>query len=153
MSEIHIQQRQVLACIFYKGSIHNFRKTCAYRCKYSMPNNAHMRQWTRWSLVQINQFITEAFIQGRIWFDSFLTNWDRMMRICVNKLTSIGSDNGFSSERGQAIIWTNVWILLIGPLGTNFSEIIIEIYTFLFKKMPWIDRLGNGVHFVSQSMC
>ena len=32
-------------------------------------------------------------------------------------------------------IWTNVGILLIGPLRTNFSEISIEIHTFLFKKM------------------
>ena len=27
----------------------------------------------------------------------------------------------------QAIIWTNDAILLIGPLGTNFNEILIEI--------------------------
>ena len=26
-------------------------------------------------------------------------------------------------------------ILLFGPEGTNFSEILIEIYTFSFKKM------------------
>ena len=43
-------------------------------------------------------------------------------------------DNGLSPERRQAIIWTNAGILLIGPLGTNFSEILIEIYTFSFKK-------------------
>ena len=35
----------------------------------------------------------------------------------------------------QAIIWTNAGILLIGPLGTNFSEILITIETFSFKKM------------------
>ena len=35
----------------------------------------------------------------------------------------------------QAIIWTNAGILLIGPLGTNFSEILIKIYTFSLKKM------------------
>ena len=29
--------------------------------------------------------------------------------------------------RRQAIIWTNTRILLIGPLGTNFSEILIKI--------------------------
>ena len=34
----------------------------------------------------------------------------------------------------QAIIWTDAGILLIGPLGTNFSEILIEIHTFSFKK-------------------
>ena len=44
-------------------------------------------------------------------------------------------DNGLSPGRRQAIIWTNDGILLIGPLGTNFSEIISKIHTFLFKKM------------------
>ena len=55
--------------------------------------------------------------------------------ICVSKLTIIGSDNGLSPGQRQAIIWTNVRILLIGPLGTNFIEILIEIYIFSFKKM------------------
>ena len=58
-----------------------------------------------------------------------------MTHICVSKLTIIGSDNGLSPDRRQTIIWTNTGILLIGPLGTNFSEIIIEIYIFSFKKM------------------
>ena len=57
------------------------------------------------------------------------------MHICVSKLTIIGSDNGLSPGRCQAIIWTNAGILLIGPLGTNFSEILIEIISFSFKKM------------------
>ena len=58
-----------------------------------------------------------------------------MTHICVGKLTIIGSDNGLSSGRRQAIIWTNAGILLIGPLGTNFNEILIEIHAFSFKKM------------------
>ena len=58
-----------------------------------------------------------------------------MTHICVSKLTSIGSDNGLSPDRHQAIIWTNAGIMLIGPLGTNFIEILIEILTFSFKKM------------------
>ena len=48
-------------------------------------------------------------------------------RMCVSKLTIIGSDNGLSLWQRQVIIWTNAAILLIGPLGTHFSEIIIEI--------------------------
>ena len=56
-----------------------------------------------------------------------LTHWGRVTHICVNKLTMIGSDNGLSPGRRQAIIWTNAGILLIGPLGTNFSKILIEI--------------------------
>ena len=64
-----------------------------------------------------------------------LTHWGRVTHICVSKLTSIASDNGLSPGRRQAIIWTNAGILLIEPLGTNFSEILIEIHTFSFKKM------------------
>ena len=37
--------------------------------------------------------------------------------------------------RSQAIIWTNDGVVLIGPLGTNYNEISIEIYIFAFKKM------------------
>ena len=64
-----------------------------------------------------------------------LTHWGRVTHICVGNLTIIGSDNGLSPGRHQAIIWTSAGILLIGPLGTNFSEILIEIITFSFKKM------------------
>ena len=57
------------------------------------------------------------------------------MHICVGKLTTIGSDNGLSPERRQVIIRTNAGILLIGPLGTNFSEILIKIQTFSLMKV------------------
>ena len=40
-----------------------------------------------------------------------------------------------SPGRRQAIMWTNAGILLIGPLGTNFSENLIEILIFSFTKM------------------
>ena len=65
----------------------------------------------------------------------YLTHWGRVTHICVSKLTIISSDNGLSPGRRQAIIWTNAGILLIGPLGTNFSEILIGIQTFSFTKM------------------
>ena len=64
-----------------------------------------------------------------------LTHWGRVTHIGVGKLTIIGSDNGLSPEWRQAIIWTNAWILLIGPLWTNFCEILIEIPTFSLKKI------------------
>ena len=64
-----------------------------------------------------------------------LTHWGRVTHICVGNLTIIASDNGLSPGRRQAIIWTSAGILLIGPLGTNFSEISIEIQTFLLKKI------------------
>ena len=57
------------------------------------------------------------------------------MQICVSKFTIIDSDNGLSPIRRQAIIWTNAGILIIRTLGTNFSEILIQIHTFSNKKM------------------
>ena len=51
--------------------------------------------------------------------------------ICISKIIIIGSDNGLSPDRWQAIIWTSAGILLIGPLGTNFSEILMEFKYFI----------------------
>ena len=48
---------------------------------------------------------------------------------------SIGSDNGLSPIRRQAIIWTNAGVLSIEPLGINFNEILIKIQHFSFTKM------------------
>ena len=74
-------------------------------------------------------------LQAQWWPNKDLTHWGLATHICVGKLTIIGSDNGLSPGRRQAIIWTNVGILLIGPLRTDFSEILIENQTFSFKKM------------------
>ena len=46
----------------------------------------------------------------------------------------------------QAITWAIVEILFIGPLGTNFSDILIGIQTFWSRKCAWKFRLLNGVH-------
>ena len=43
------------------------------------------------------------------------------IHVSVNRAI-IGADNGLSPGWCQAIIWTNAGILLIWPLGTNFSE-------------------------------
>ena len=52
----------------------------------------------------------------------------------VNQV-SIGSDNGLSPIRRQAIIWASAGLLSIGPLGTNFSEILTKIHNFSLTKM------------------
>ena len=49
------------------------------------------------------------------------------------KEPSFDSENDLAPGRRQAILWTNAGILLIGPLETNFSEIIIGIQQFSFK--------------------
>ena len=64
-----------------------------------------------------------------------LTHWGRATHICVSEIIIIGSDNGLSPGRRQAIIWTNAGILLIRTLGTNFSEILGEIHSFSFSKI------------------
>ena len=58
-----------------------------------------------------------------------------MAQICVFNLAINGSDNGLSPGQCQAVIWTNIGIPSIGELGANISEILIEIYTYSFKKM------------------
>ena len=68
-------------------------------------------------------------------YTQYLTHWGQMTHINVSKLTIISSHNGMAADRRQAIIWTNAGILLIGPMGTNFSEIVIEIHTFSSKQM------------------
>ena len=64
-----------------------------------------------------------------------LIHWGRVMHICISKLTLIGSDDGLLPGWQHAIIWTYTGMLLIGPLGTNLSEILIEIYTFSSREM------------------
>ena len=72
-----------------------------------------------------------------------LNYWDRVTHICAGNLTTNSSDNGLSPGRRQTIIWRNVGILSIEPLGTNLSEIWIEIKTFSFKKIHLKLSSGN----------
>ena len=81
-----------------------------------------------------------------------LTHWGGTHK-CVDNLNILGSDNGLLPGRHQAIIWTNAGILFIGPLGTNFSEILIEIHTFSFKKLHLKMSSAKWRLFVSASMC
>ena len=104
--------------------------------------------WSLWSslmeIIILNYMIEYMFI--------WLVESSRMISMCyqlpeaqwcvmyiwVDNLTISGSDNsdnGLSPGRRHAIIWTNAVILLIGPLGTNFSEIQIKIHTLSFRKM------------------
>ena len=68
-------------------------------------------------------------------------NW-RVTHICVSNQTIIGSDNGLSPGRRQAIIRTNAGILLIESLGTNYNEILIDIHIFSFKKIHF--KMSSG---------
>ena len=69
-----------------------------------------------------------------------LTHWGRVTHICVSKLTIIGSDNGLSPGRRQAIIWTNAGILLILKRNSGifiqdnaFENVVCEIASILSR--------------------
>ena len=80
----------------------------------------------------------------------FITQWGRVTHICVSKLNTIGSNNGLSPGRCQAIIWTDAGIWLNGPLGTNLTE--SKLINFHSRKSILKCRLENGGHLVSASM-
>ena len=90
-----------------------------------------------------------------------LNHWDWLTQKCVSKLTIIGSDNGLSSGRRQAIIWTKCWDVVNCPRGTNFSEILTENHTFSLKKTHlimssgkwWLFCLGLNVLMVAPRVC
>ena len=111
-------------CAKYAG------KSFHLKFKFSIFDESAMGKW-------INRLISMPCISLRYqWVKpQSLTHWGRATHICVSKLTIIASDNGLSPGRCQAIIWNNDGILSIGLLGTNFSEILIGIHKFSFKKM------------------
>ena len=78
-----------------------------------------------------------------------LTHWDRVRHICISILIIIGSYNGLSPGRCQAIIWNDAGILLIEPLGTNLRKICRTYSRKCILKC--CQELGS--HLVSASMC
>ena len=112
------------AFLFYQILIEFLKK------KYKMFCNVH-------TISLIYQDDLRVLLTQQIYVLS-LTHWGRVTHICVGKLTIIGSDNGE--------------ILLIRPLGTNFSEILIGFQTFSFNKMHLKSRLPNGVY-LSRPQC
>ena len=87
------------------------------------------------SSVFICLLVSSLFVMNEYGNIIGLTHWGRLTHKYISRLNIIDSDNGLSPGRRQAIIWTNAGLLLIGPLGTNFSEILIKIQNFSFMKM------------------
>ena len=112
-------------------------------CLYSVGNKittttngvyVNLYKWMVMAAIPMLLIITADRLHECNFIHSF-NSLSRGTHMCVSKLTIIGSDNGLSPGRRQAIIWTNSGILLIRPLGTNFNEMLIEILTFSFMKM------------------
>ena len=82
------------------------------------------QQWSYHSLVISYQNEQQQSTCTCMYFNPS-THWGRV-HICVSKIIIFGSDDGLlPAGWRQAIIWTNAGILLIGPLGINFNEILI----------------------------
>ena len=106
---------------------------------WAMSRRANAHQWT--------QTITQHMaVPHWIMTGLSLNHWGRMTHICVSKPPIICSNNVLSPGRRQAIFWTNAGVLLIGPLRTNSSEILIQENTFenvIWKWRPFF--LGLNV--------
>ena len=76
-----------------------------------------------------------------------------MTHICISKLIIIGSDNGLSPGRRQAIIWTNAGILFIWPIGTTISEILIKIHVFFIQENAFENIVCEMSAILSRPQC
>ena len=85
-----------------------------------------------WTEIMIEKQGTHSvYIKASHW----LTHWGWLTHMCIGNLAIIGSHNGLSPGQCQAIVRINAGILLIGPFGTNVSEISIEVHTFSMIEM------------------
>ena len=76
-----------------------------------------------------------------------------MTHICVSKLTITGSDNGLSPGQHQAIILTNAGIMWIVPLGTNFSEILLNQNLYIFIQENAFENVWKMAFILSRPQC
>ena len=73
--------------------------------KLIKPKN--ISKYQHWYPYIIILYIISLIISVIYGFLLILAHWGRVTYICVSKLTIIGSDNGLSPGRRQAIIWTS----------------------------------------------
>ena len=129
MTHICVSEQIIMIMTSSNGNI--FRVTVR-----SPVNSPHKGQW-RGALM---------FTLICVWINGCVNNREAgdLRRYCAHYdvTVTIGSDDGLTPGRRQAIIWTNAVKLLFGPTGTNFSGISIEIYTFSFNK--WPSEMSSG---------
>ena len=136
---VEVIERHVKSWSYFKGG---FLKLICELTSQARPVNFSKVSATEHSRCKVNTCSGLDMTRFNIsWYCTYHSNNEcgtyngRVTHICVSKLTIIGSENGLSPGRHQAIIWTNAGILLIRTLGTNFSEILGKIHSFSFKKM------------------
>ena len=106
-------------------------------------------QWNgMWKSLIITQWHGNTFrVTAPLWGESSDHQWIpikkwQLYRALIFSL-KLAINNGVSSGRRQAIIWTYDGILLIRPIGTKFSEIWFEIHS---KKYIWKCRQYVNSH-------
>ena len=63
------------------------------------------------------------------------------------------SDNGLPLGWHQTIIWTNAGLLLIGPLGTNFSQIVFRNSNIFIQENAFENVIWEMSAILSQPQC
>ena len=127
--------------------------TCKSICVFLTPIYNMFVLWIYYQIsLGFNNSIPQMFEQHCQIAVHWLTHWGWVTHICVGKLMIIGSHDGLSPERRQAIICPSDGILLIGPNETTLNEILIEMLHCHARKCIWKCRLENGGHFVGASM-
>ena len=71
------------------------------------------------------------------YFDHYFIEAERHIYTSVNWaiVGPFQPDNGLLPDQCQDIIWSKDELLLIAPLGIDYSEILIRVHTFSYKKM------------------
>ena len=107
-----------------------------------MPLTPMMSRSYLMAQIYVNHFLNIIFfyhITLSVWYilnscDIQIISPHCCIYVSMNQV-NIGSDNGLAPVWCQAVVWTNVGLLSIGYLGTNFSEILIKITKKSFMKM------------------
>ena len=113
-----------LICVWIKGWVNNREAgdLRRYRAHYDVtvkcPIKHYPSAWDFWAITLLE-----------------LNHWRHVTYICANTLGIIGSYNGLSPIRRQAIIWINAGVSFIGPMGTTVSVIPIKMKRLSFTKM------------------
>ena len=107
--------------------------------RFMSPYGVTKPQWVK-VMPSVNLSINGLVVPStRLVVQKFVSSLKHMSHWCriyeSGDLASVGSGNGLSPVRRQVITWTNAGLLSIGHLGTNFSEIRIEIRNISLKKM------------------
>ena len=97
---------QVPELVWWHLSQETFQLVCLVLIK--------LETFPMYHVLQLNKVLIQECCNWNNTYLSHLYHWGRVTHICVGNLTIIGSDNGLSPNRRQAIIWTNARILLIG---------------------------------------